>query len=154
MASVSTSHLILFIASLLIAASVAGTFTQGVQRLSSALGDRSLDVSEDVRTDVEIISDPGSTDAIYNGSDGEYGSITVLVKNTGSQRLAADSGQLDVLIDGRYQVDVSVTVVGGSSWRPGNVVELKLPLSDPLEPGDHRVTVIVNNDQEVLEFRT
>jgi len=147
-ASVSSSHLILFIASLLIAASVAGTFTQGVQRLSSALGDRSLDVAQDVRTDVEIISDSGS-DAIYDDSTD---TVTVLVKNTGSLDLPADSDQIEVLVDGRYQVDVTVTVLDGEAWRVGNVVELEA--SETLDAGDHRVTVIVNNDEEVLEFRT
>jgi len=147
-ASVSSSHLILFIASLLIAASVAGTFTQGVQRLSSALGDRSLDVAQDVRTDVEIISDSGS-DAIYDDSTD---TVTVLVKNTGSLDLPADSDQIEVLVDGRYQVDVTVTVLDGEAWRVGNVVELEI--SETLDAGDHRVTVIVNNDEEVLEFRT
>ncbi|NHN59170.1 flagellar protein G [Halorussus rarus] len=149
MASVSSSHLILFIASLLIAASVAGTFTQGVQRLSSALGDRSLDVAKDVRTDIEIISDPGSVDAIYDDS-GE-GSLTVLVKNTGSLNLDADSGQIDVLVDGRLQTDVTVEVADGDTWMVGNVARLTITKS--LEPGDHRVTVIVNGDEETLRFR-
>ncbi|WP_132059369.1 CARDB domain-containing protein [Halorussus amylolyticus] len=150
MASVSSTHLILFIASLLIAASVAGTFTQGVQRLSSALGERSLDVSQDVRTDVEIISDPGG-DAMY---DSESENLTVLVKNTGSESLDADASQIDVLVDGEYQTGVSVNVIGGSAWTPGNVVEVEVDLLEPLTGSDHRVKVIVNNDHEVLQFRT
>lgn len=150
MASVSTSHLILFIASMLIAASVAGTFTQGVQRLSSSLGDRSLDVAQDVRTDVEIISDSGSG-AVYNSSGNE--NVTVLVKNTGSRNLPADADHIDVLVNGRYQTDVTVTVVDGSAWRVGNVVELQINQSLPADQ-DHRMTVIVNSDQEVFKFRT
>lgn len=148
MASVSSSHLILFIASLLIAASVAGTFTQGVQRLSSALGDKSIDVSGDVRTDIEIISDPGSG-AIANDDE-----ATVLVKNTGSRNLEASSDQIEVLLDGKYQTDVSVTVVDGSAWRIGNVAKITITLDQPLDAGDHRVKVIVNGDEEVLRFRT
>ncbi|USZ68125.1 flagellar protein G [Halorussus salilacus] len=147
MASVSSAHLILFIASLLIAASVAGTFTQGVQRLSSALGDRSLDVSQDVRTDVEIISDPGSG-AVY-----EDDTIRVLVKNTGSRDLPAESDQIEVLVNGEYQTDVTVSVVDGSTWQVGNVVELEIE-SDLDSDTDHRVKVVVNGDEEVLEFRT
>jgi flagellar protein FlaG len=148
-ASVSSSHLILFIASLLIAASVAGTFTQGVQRLSSALGDQSVDVSGDVRTDVEIISDPGSG-AIANDDR-----VVILVKNTGSRDLEASSDQIDVLLDGRYRAAVSVDVVDGSAWRVGNVAEITIPLDQPLAPdADHRAKVIVNGDEEVLQFRT
>jgi len=148
-ASVSTSHLILFIASLLIAASVAGTFTQGVQRLSSALGDRSVDVSSDVRTDVEVISDPGSN-AVYNESSE---TLTLLVKNTGSRDLDASPDRVDVLIDGRYQPNVSTTVVDGPYWRVGNVVRITVELGSALADGDHRAKVIVSGDEEVLEFR-
>ncbi|WP_115863776.1 flagellar protein G [Halorussus litoreus] len=149
MASVSTSHLILFIASLLIAASVAGTFTQGVQRLSSALGDRSVDVSSDVRTDVEVISDPGS-DAVYDNSSE---TLTLLVKNTGSRDLDASPDRMDVLVDGRYQPNVSTTVVDGSYWRVGNVVRIEVGLGSEVADGDHRAKVIVSGDEEVLEFR-
>ncbi|WP_135825936.1 flagellar protein G [Halorussus ruber] len=148
MASVSSSHLILFIASLIVAASVAGTFTQGVQRLSSALGERSVDVSGDIRTDIRIISDSGSG-AIYDDGDGM---ITVLVKNTGSRTLDASSDHIEVLVDGRYQTGVTVSVVDGSAWADGNVAKIEIPQS--LNGGDHRVKIIVNGDSDVLRFRT
>lgn len=150
MASVSTTHLILFIASLLIAASVAGTFTQGVERLSSALGDRSVDVSSDVRTDVEIISDPG-TGAVYNDSEA---TLTLLVKNTGSRDLDASSDRIEVLVNGRYKANVSMTVVDGSAWRVGNVAQVEIELDSSLPDGDHQVKIIVSGDEETLEFRT
>ncbi|WP_135829033.1 flagellar protein G [Halorussus halobius] len=152
MASVSSSHLILFIASLLIAASVAGTFTQGVERLSSALGDRSVDVSSDVRTDVEIISDPASG-AVYDESE-SAATVTLLVKNTGSRDLDSSPDRIDVLVDGRYQTSVSTVVVDGSSWGVGNVLRVEVGLSSTLAEGDHQAKVIVEGDEEVLRFRT
>lgn len=148
MASVSSSHLILFIASLIVAAGVAGTFTNGVQRLSGALGERSVDVSTDVRTDIEIISD-SAANTVYDDANTE---ITVLVKNTGSEDLDADPAKIDVLANGQYQTDITVTVVDGSQWRVGNVIRIKI--NEELQSGDHRVTVIVNGDREVFEFRT
>ncbi|WP_423744554.1 flagellar protein G (plasmid) [Haladaptatus sp. SPP-AMP-3] len=152
MASVSTSHLILFIASLIIAASVAGTFTTGIQRLSGALGDRSYDVSHDVRTDIEIISDPGSG-AVYNASGNE--NITVLVKNTGAENLKGSSDQIDILLDGKYQANVSIQVVDGIDWDVGNVMRVTIENDTPMAPNeDHRVKMVVNGDSEVLEFRT
>jgi len=57
MASVPVSHLILFIASLVIAAGVVGTITTGVDRVSAAVEDAGLDATEQLRTDVTIISD-------------------------------------------------------------------------------------------------
>jgi flagellar protein FlaG len=150
MASVSTSHLILFIASLIIAASVAGTFMSGVERLSGALGDRSIDVSGDIETDVEIISDPASG-AVYNAEGNN--NVTILVKNTGSTDLQATKDQIEVLLDGKYQSSVSMKVVDGPSWSVGNVARVNISTGG-IPSGDHRVKLTVNGDEEVLQFRT
>lgn len=150
MASVSSSTLIIFIASLLVAASVAGTMTSGVQRLSSALGDRSADVSEEIRTDVEIISDPGSPAAIYDEANT---TLTLLVKNTGSQTLPPDPELISVVVDGRYATAKNVTVISGDSWTVGNVARVNATGVN-LSSGDHRVVVTVNGDRETLRFRT
>lgn len=153
MASVSISHMILFIASMLIAASVAGVFTTSVDRLSGAIDDQGLQVSDNVRTDIEIISDNGTGACVYNC--GGTGNLTLLVKNTGTQRLAAQPDRIDVLLDGRFQPasETEVTVLGDSdTWDRGTVVRLNV--SEPeLSSGDHRAKVIVNGDEEVFEFR-
>lgn len=149
MASVSASHLIIFIASMMIAASVAGVFTDSVGQLSNALSEQGLDVSKDVRTDVEIISDAGS-DAVYGG-----GTITLHVKNTGTERLGAVPGQLDLFVNGTFVTDYTVTLEpnGGEAWNPGDVVRVDINVG-ALSAGDHRVKVIVNGDEEVFEFNT
>ncbi|WP_251330210.1 flagellar protein G [Haloplanus pelagicus] len=147
MASVSASHLILFIASLVIAAGVAGTFTQGISRLSQGIDDQSLEVSEEVRTDIEVISDAGSP--VYNNSTN---TVTLLVKNTGTSDLDNDSRFIEILIDGQYRTNVTATVVDGTEWRPNNVVRLEIGGVD-LSAGDHRAKIIVNGDEEVFAFR-
>ncbi|CAP13648.1 MULTISPECIES: CARDB domain-containing protein [Halobacterium] len=149
MASVSSSTLIIFIASILVAASVAGTMTNGVQRLSGALSDRSVDVSHQIETDVSIISDPGSPSAVYDGANT---TLTLLVKNTGSESLPADASTINVIVDGEYKTAVSVSVVDGSGWQPGNVLKVDATNVD-LSAGDHRVVVLANGDREVLELR-
>lgn len=150
MASVASSTLILFIASLLIAASVAGTMTTGVERIGASLGDRSADVSSEIRTDVTIISDAGSPDAIYNSSDKE---LTLLVKNTGSQTLSNSSSNFELMLDGEFQVSFSTRILGSeTTWRPGTVVEITVP-DLTLSTGDHRILLIVNGDREEFEFR-
>jgi len=150
MASVSVSHLIIFIASMMIAASVAGVFTNSVGQLSNAVAEQGLDVSSDVRTDIEVISDAGS-DAVYDGTNGV---VSLHVKNTGSERLSPQPGELDVFLNGSYVTDFSVTLLAdGNSWRPGTVVRLDIPGS--LGPNqDHRVKIIVNGDEEVFTFRS
>ncbi|WP_101296534.1 flagellar protein G [Halegenticoccus soli] len=147
MASVSVSHLVLFIASLVVAASVAGTVTNGVDRLNGALSDQSLDVSTQVRTDVEVISDPGSP--VYNRSGEE--NVTLLVKNTGSRSLPTDGTGLDVLVDGEYQTAVTVEPIDGR-WRVGDVARLHVD-AGILSAGDHRVKLVVAGDEEVFRFR-
>jgi len=148
MASVSASHLILFIASLVIAAGVAGTFTQGISRLSQGIDDQSLEVSDEVRTDIEVISDAGSP--VYNNSTN---TVTLLVKNTGTSEIPADARFIEILLDGQYRANVTVTVVDGETWRPNNVIRLEITDAD-LSPGDHRAKLIVNGDEEVFRFRT
>jgi flagellar protein FlaG len=145
--------MILFIASMLIAASVAGVFTTSVDRLSGAIDDQGLQVSDDVRTDVEIISDNGTGACVYNcgGND----NLTLLVKNTGSQRLSAQPDQIDVLINGQFQPvsDKHVEVLGDTdTWDRGSVIRMNV--TEPgLSSGDHRARVIVNGDEEDFEFR-
>jgi len=150
-ASVSASHLILFIASMMIAASVAGVFTNSIGQLSGALSEQGLDVSSDVRTNIEIISDSGSS-AVYNSNGNE--NITLFIKNTGSERLAVDPGQMDIFVNGQYVTAFEVTRVEGSgAWEPGAVVEVEINPPQATLSGDVRVQVIVNSDEEVFEFR-
>jgi flagellar protein FlaG len=146
--------MILFIASMLIAASVAGVFTTSVDRLSGAIDDQGLQVSDDVRTDIEIISDNGTGACVYNCDD--TGNLTLLVKNTGSRQLSAQPDQIDVLIDGQFTPasDKTVTVLGESdTWDRGVVVRINVS-APGLSSGDHRAKVIVNGDEEVFKFRT
>ena len=150
MAIVSSETLILFIATVLVAGSVAGALTGGVNQLSSALGDRSIDVSEEIRTDVEIISDPSSS-AVYNDTTEE---LTLLVKNTGSNTLSTGPDSIDILVDGVYRTSVRTELIDGPTWRSGDV--LRLTVSDiSLGAGsDHRVVIDINGNSEDFEFRT
>lgn len=154
MASVSVSHLILFIASMVIAASVAGVFTSSVDDLAQAIDDQGLQVSDDVRTSIEIISDSGS-DNIYNDT-GTPGNVTLYVKNTGSTNLIPEPRHIDVLVNGEFKADdeIGVEVVSDGNegtWARNGVV--KLTIAHDLDEGDHRVMVIVNGNEEVIQFR-
>ena len=148
MAIVSSETLILFIATVLVAGSVAGALTGGVNQLSNALGDRSVDVSQEIRTDIDIISDSSSSAAIYDGTN-----ITLLVKNTGSNTLSTDPTTLDVLVDGVYRSNVTTTLVSGDAWDPGEVMRINVT-DVSLTGTDHRVVIDVHGNTEVFEFRT
>ncbi|WP_281195140.1 flagellar protein G [Halorubrum sp. F4] len=161
MASVPVSHLILFVASLVIAAGVVGTVTTGVDRVSAAVEDGSLDATQQLRTDVTVISDPNG--GVYNGTENN---VTLLVKNTGTQRLAPDGSGLDVVFDGRFvRPDATtgevVSVDGATAWSRGDVLELTIDLDAVDDVGslgdgettDHRVYLTVNGDEETFRFR-
>jgi len=160
MASVPVSHLILFIASLVIAAGVVGTITTGVDRVSAAVDDAGLDATEQLRTDVTIISDPSA--GVYNASGDQ--NVTLLIKNTGTYRLAPDGSDLDVVFDGAYvRPDATsgelVSADGANAWSRGDVLRLTINVnaidgsSDGLADGDHRVFLSVNGDEELFQFR-
>lgn len=158
MASVSISHLIIFIASLVIAAGVVGTMVTGVDRVNTALEDNSLDASEQLRTDITVISDPGSD--LY---DREDETLTLLVKNTGTQPLPPDGTSLDIVLNGQYVLsdgaetgptlgDTEVVNGPGDAWSRSEV--LRLEINAELADGDHRVHLTINGHEETFRFRT
>jgi flagellar protein FlaG len=152
MASVSVSHLILFIASMIIAAGVAGVFTTSVEDLSNAIDERGVEISDNVRTSIDIISDSGS-DNIY---DDATNTTTIYVKNTGSQRLTPVPRQIDILVNGTFKTsgDLNITVLSDGNpdtWDTNEVIEIQI--DGNLDVGDHRVLIIVNGDEETIQFR-
>jgi len=148
MASVSASHLIIFVASLVIAAGVVGTLTTGVERVSSSIDDGSLDVSQQIRMDMSVISDPGSYEV---GDD-----VVIHVRNTGSQPVPIEASSIDVVFNGQFIGDDDITIedANGNSdvWRPNDVVEITLD-GESVDSGDHRLLLTVNSDEELFEFR-
>jgi flagellar protein FlaG len=140
--------LVMFIASIILAAAVSGVLINTVGGVSQAVDAQGGDLASNIKTDVEIISDSGSP--VYDGANG---TVTLLVKNTGQRSLAADAVVLDVMVDGAYQTDVTVTpVAGGVDWRPGDVVAVTVGVGS-LDSGDHRVKLVTRGDEEVFVFR-
>jgi flagellar protein FlaG len=148
MASVSASTLVIFIAAVGLAVAVSGTMVDSVSTISHSVSDRGELVSKQIDTDIEVISDAGS-DAVYDDANG---TVTLLVKNTGSRTLPSRAAAQDVLVDGEYvpTADLSVTVLDGTAWREGGVA--RLTIDRTLSPGEHRVAVVRDSETEVFEF--
>jgi flagellar protein FlaG len=150
MASVSVSHLIIFIASLVVAAGVAGTLTTGVERVSNAVEDGSLDVSQQVRTDIEIVSDPANPTIDGNGN------LTVHVRNTGSQAIFIRPDSVDMVLNGDFVTNSDFTITdangGQTTARTGDVMAIEIDDSF-VDPGDNRLYLTINSDEEVYAFR-
>ena len=148
MAEISIPTLILFIASIVIAAGVAGVLIDTVSGISNSVDDRGGDVSKSIQTDTEIISDPEV--GVYDGANN---TVTLYVKNTGVRTLPTNGNSFDPFVDGIYRTNTSITVVDGSDWTPDTVVELTIN-EVSLSPGDHRVKLVVDGDEEIFSFRT
>jgi len=149
MAGASVSEMILFIASILVAAAVAGVFIDTVGGLSHSIESQGDATSRSVATDVEIISDAGSQ--VYD-TEGN-GNVSLYMKNTGSRELDARGSTVEVIVNGTYVGDVSVTPVDGSGWPRGGVVELEINQTLDSDT-EHRVKIVVNGDSEIFRFRT
>lgn len=149
MADVSVPSLILFIASIVIAAGVAGVLIDTVTGISGALDDRGADVAENIRTDIEVISDSESN--VYDsGSE----TLTLYVKNTGRRTIPATGESFDVIVDAQYRTNVTVEVADdGTEWTPHGVVEVRIGDLN-LDSGDHRVRLTVSGDEETFRFTT
>ncbi|WP_224333878.1 flagellar protein G [Haloprofundus halobius] len=151
MSSSGITQLVLFIAALTVAAGVATTLTANVNDISGSLDSRGDNIVEGIDTDIEIISDPGSPESIYDDTE-DNETVTLLVKNTGERTLSTERG-VDVVVDGRYiPVDTVTVVSDASAWRPGQTV--RVTASAALDPGDHRAVVHVDGDSAELLFRT
>ncbi|WP_049922544.1 flagellin [Halopiger djelfimassiliensis] len=151
MSGASATHLILFVASLVVAAGIAGTVIVEVNQLSDAIETRGTGVADEIQTEIAIISDEKQSDAIYNDSENE---LTVLVKNIGSETVPVDAQIVDTLIDGRYVSNDEVTVErvdvsGSDSWRPGGVIEVTI--ANQSVSGDTEIAVIVNGNEDSID---
>jgi flagellar protein FlaG len=99
---------------------------------------------------------------VYNASDEN---VTLLIKNTGTYRLAPDGSGLDIMFDGQYVRPDATTgellsAGEGAAWSRGDVLRLTIDISQiegdtGLDAGtDHRVYLTINGDEELFQFRT
>ena len=151
MSGVSVSHLVIFIASIVVAAGVAGTLVTQVDRVSTSITDQSEGIEEQIDADIEIISDTGSPESIYDDTED---TLTLYVKNTGDVELDARPDAIDVLIEGSFTPPETVELTGGAErWSSGSVV--KVTVEEPLDPDTStRVTVAVKENEDTIRFRT
>ena len=148
MASVSVSHLIIFIAAMIVAASVAGLLTTTVNDISNAIEEEGFSTSDDIRSDVTIINDPGA--GVYNSSGSE--NVTLYVKNTGSRELSAASGNIDVFVNGIFTPisDANISILEGSEvWGRNDVIRITVG-GENVSPGQNRAKVVAGGGEDVF----
>lgn len=142
------THLIFFIAAVVVAISVVAVLTSNVQSLTGSTAVSSKIMAEQLRTDITVISDPEMI---------PYDSVsyTFYVKNTGQTELA--TGFINIFIDGELIAPANVNMslpAGEVVWRTGDVLEIDVSISE-LSEGDHRFLIAAENGKtDAINFRT
>ncbi|WP_232700368.1 flagellin [Halobacterium wangiae] len=150
MASVSSAHLVLFIAAILVAAVLAGTMTESASRLGNAIEERSDVESAQTDAEIVIVSDPDSPAAVY---DNDTDTLTLYVKNVGASTLPGTPSGVTVLVNGHHESDVRTTVLDDDQWRPGGLLRVRVNVT--LADGAHtRVVVNPTGARDTFTFTT
>jgi len=149
------SELIMFIVAVIIAGSVAGALAYVTNDLANSMKDRGTMLADSLRVDFAIINDPSK---IPVSGTGPY-TYTFYVKNIGKDSIAFSSNSIQVFIDGNIipPANLTFTDVNGnsiSSLDPGEVGAIQVTLGNALDPGYHRIQVVLENGKErVLVFK-
>lgn len=143
-ADTSATHMIFFIAAVIIALSVTGALFLNIQSLTSALTTSSKTLSSQLKTDIKIINDP---EIIPNSG----GSFTFYVKNIGKEDLYP--GQINVIINGSLVTNINTDIIEGDTmWISGDVLRINAMVSLP--SGSHNIRVITDNGiEDSFNFR-
>ncbi|MCD4800247.1 MAG: flagellin, partial [Methanococcoides sp.] len=149
-AETAITHMIFFITAILIAMTVVAIMTSNVQSLTSSSASSSKVLSEQLKTDITIISDPELIP--YEATTKEY---TFYAKNTGRTEL--DTEYMDILIDGLYVYpdDLDISLFDQDVlWRPGYLLMINVTVTEELSDGDHRLLIAAENGKsDSMDFR-
>jgi flagellar protein FlaG len=131
--SLTGTHVIFFIASMIVAGTVSGIFIAITINVSTSLSERGGRVQEQLDTDFEIINDPDNIP--HSGND-----YLFYVKNIGGNKLTTTNDTFQVFIDGdmvaRANYNFSVTSIS-----PGEATTIYVADSE-LAAGDHKLRVV------------
>ncbi len=145
-AETSSTHLIFFIAAMVIASGVVAVIYSNVNSFAGASQESASTFSKQLKTDITIINDPARIPKTGNN-------YTFYVKNTGKSNLAPEL--ITLMINGEVipADNIKATVINGDSvWRPVDVIQLNVTY--PAMPaGDNNVRIISENGiEDTMDF--
>jgi flagellar protein FlaG len=145
-AETSSTHLIFFIAAMVIAAGVVAVIYTNVNSFAGASQESASTLSKQLKTDIKIINDPARIPKTGNN-------YTFYVKNTGRSNLASE--HVTLMINGNVipAKDVNLTVINGDIvWRPSDVIQLIVTYPS-MPAGDNSIRIISENGiDDTMEF--
>ena len=127
--STSATHIIFFIASVVIAASFVGVAATAILDISDSIEDRGDMISKQLSADFEVINDP---ELVSNNP------VVLYLKNTGKVPLSTQ--HITVLIDGSSVDDFTVS---SETWMPGETITLTININ--LATGEHVAKIILDD---------
>ena len=133
--SVTGTHVIFFIASVIAAGAVSSVFIAVTNDVSSSLSDRGDRVQEQLDTDFEIINDPDNIPK--NGAETYY---IFYLKNIGGNKLITSNTTFHVFVDGEIVVTGNY-YFGDSSIQTSAVTELYVKTTE-IAVGEHILRVV------------
>ncbi len=136
------THLILFIAAVIIASSASAIMFVTVQKISIEAGEQGEVLKKMIGTDFEIINDPANV--IYNTTLGAY---VIYVKNVGTEEILLTNNSLTVILNGQV-VNFEADRV---SIKPGETATLYV--YSPQINGDAKLIVVTETGvKKTFEF--
>ena len=152
MSGVSASTLVIFIASILVAAGVAGTLVATVGDISNSAETKGDAITESIDADFEILNDGGGTKFYDNSTT----NITFYIRNTGSNALFQNPNNINVLVNGQFEQDITIQSVTSDSnddvWAEDEVLEIEVSLGRTLSGSGNRLTVSTKGTERSIEF--
>lgn len=140
MAGRSTTEMIWFAVSIIIALSLVGVFIGVAYEYSDRIHADAREEAADYYVNVDIINDPG-----FMSYDEEENNLTLYAKNTGEYEIYKDNTLIN--INGEMFVyddeDVQIEVLGeNSDWKRGEVAQINVSIS-LYSDEDHRASLEV-----------
>jgi archaeal flagellar protein FlaG len=131
--SLTGTHVIFFVASVIVAGVVSGVFVAVTNDASSSLSERGDRIRNQLDTEFRIINDNENIPT----SGGYY---NFYIKNIGANRLLTTNDTFQVFIDGEY-IAVAHYYFSSESVRAGDVVTLYIADSQ-ISAGDHTIRLV------------
>jgi flagellar protein FlaG len=135
--SLTGTHVVLFIASVIIASAVSGVFITVIDGVMTSFSERGKIIEENLDTNFIIINDPDNIPT--SGS-----SYVFYVKNIGSRKVATTNETYNIFIDGEIVVTANFTF-SDTSIQPEEVTNLLIETSE-ISAGDHTLRAVGPQD--------
>ena len=131
--SVTGSHVVFFIASIIAAGAVSGVFMAATFNINNSLTEKSQRVQEQLDTEYAIINDP----EIIPNANGYY---QFYLKNLGAKKLISTNQTFHLFIDGVILQDIDY-YFSSTSLLPGNIVTLYVA-ENTINTGNHKLRIV------------